>query len=208
MTENDKSIAVKTTYHHGDLRRSLLDAAKTMIRAEGIKAVTMRKLAARVGVSRSALYHHFADKQDLLCALALEGFERQKSQFTDSKQALSEVELFSRHIRDYVMFAVENPEYYDLMFGRDIWKSGHPTEALKVEAYTSFRNYTHAIAHWQAQGIIPAEFEPTRFAQVSWSMLHGISRLLIDGIYVDREAMEGMCQTAAKMLLNRSPAES
>src|SRR5215211_2917147 len=61
-------------YHHGNLRRALLDEALATIRAEGVDAVTLREIGARLGVSRTALYRHFADKRALLTAVATEGF--------------------------------------------------------------------------------------------------------------------------------------
>lgn len=194
----------KKQYHHGDLRGSLLNAARLMIREQGIDAVSMRKLADKVGVSRTALYHHFAGKHELLCALAEEGFHRysQKANKLLTDMHLNTEERFALHVRSYVEFAIENPEYYDLMFGRTIWKSEAPTDTLKEQAYSVFRYYSQAVNDWQQQGLLPADLDTLRFAQVSWSMLHGISRLIIDGIYADGEAMEGMCQMAAKVILN------
>src|SRR5215211_7813797 len=61
-------------YHHGDLRRALLEEALQTIQAHGVEAVTLRAIGERLGVSRTALYRHFADKQALLAAVAAEGF--------------------------------------------------------------------------------------------------------------------------------------
>ena len=61
-------------YHHGNLRRALLDEALATIRAEGVEGLTLREIGTRVGVSRTALYRHFADKRALLAAVATEGF--------------------------------------------------------------------------------------------------------------------------------------
>jgi len=64
----------RSSYHHGDLRAALLAAARDMIAEAGIEGLSLRKLAERAGVSRTAPYHHFQDKNDLLCAIAAEGF--------------------------------------------------------------------------------------------------------------------------------------
>src|SRR5688500_13049468 len=61
-------------YHHGNLRRALLDEALVIVRAEGVEGLTLREIAPRLGVSRAALYRHFADKRALLTAVATEGF--------------------------------------------------------------------------------------------------------------------------------------
>src|SRR5580765_68802 len=67
-------------YHHGNLRRGLLDEALATIRAEGVDALTLREIGARLGVSRTALYRHFADKRALLAAVATEGFRTLREQ--------------------------------------------------------------------------------------------------------------------------------
>ena len=72
MTESSQ----KSSYHHGDLKRALLDETARILREEGEDALSLRHLAASVGVSRTAPYHHFRDKQSLLCAVAEEGFAR------------------------------------------------------------------------------------------------------------------------------------
>src|SRR3954454_4575799 len=70
-----RSAARKTRpYHHGNLRRALLDEALATIKAEGVEGLTLREIGARLGVSRTALYRHFADKRALLTAVATEGF--------------------------------------------------------------------------------------------------------------------------------------
>src|ERR687892_1743782 len=67
-------------YHHGNLRRGLLDEALATIRAEGVDGLTLREIGARLGVSRTALYRHFADKRALLTAVATEGFRALREQ--------------------------------------------------------------------------------------------------------------------------------
>src|SRR5687767_3851509 len=67
-------------YHHGNLRRALLDEAVATIRNEGVSALTLREIGFRLGVSRTALYRHFADKNALLAAVATEGFRMLREQ--------------------------------------------------------------------------------------------------------------------------------
>ena len=66
----------RSRYHHGDLRRALLDEAVRTIQQDGVEAVTLRETGRRLGVSRTALYRHFRDKSALLAAVAHEGFQR------------------------------------------------------------------------------------------------------------------------------------
>lgn len=194
---------MKSSYHHGDLRQVLMDEAAKMIRNEGEQAFSMRKLATQVGVSRTAPYHHFSDKQALLCAIAEEGFRRFQLFETTIVQApktsLLAFEVIEGFVQRYVHFAVENAEYYDLMFGGHLWKDQLLTESLTREAHASFKRYVDGIRQWQEQGAVLPSVDPLRYAQVSWSTLHGMSRLLIDGIYVDQASIEPICQNAARM---------
>src|SRR5215510_3021373 len=70
----------RRSYHHGNLRRALLDEALATIRTEGVDGLTLREIGARLGVSRTALYRHFADKRGLLAAVATEGFRMLRQQ--------------------------------------------------------------------------------------------------------------------------------
>ncbi|KAA1194287.1 TetR/AcrR family transcriptional regulator [Pseudohalioglobus sediminis] len=191
-------MAEKSTYHHGDLRRTLLDQAAGLLREEGEKGLSMRALAARAGVSRTAPYHHFADKQQLLCAIAEEGFRRFVGVLRIESAALSEQRL-QQFVRNYLEFAVNNAEYYDLMFGSQLWKSGHISSALQDEAHSSFRFYVAQVRAWQDQQRISPTLDALRYAQVTWSTLHGMCRLLIDGIYLDTATMGPMCDQAGSM---------
>lgn len=194
----------KKSYHHGDLRVSLQEEAATLIREQGIEGLSMRKLADRVGVSRSAPYHHFSDKQELLCAIAERGFLLQEEalkelQLDDLAPLTEQVRQFIRH---YVSWSVDHPEYYDLMFGREIWRSEPKSESFVQSSHGYFRRYVERVEAWQQEGLLGAEFEALRFAQVSWSTMHGLARLLIDGIYIDRKALDAMCDTAADMFFS------
>ncbi|MDO8287869.1 MAG: helix-turn-helix domain-containing protein [Parvibaculum sp.] len=100
----------KTKYHHGDLKRALLDAAMTLIDIRGHDALTMREAARRAGVSEAAPYRHFANLDELLGAVALEGFE----------MLIADLESLSsaKRIKSaYLAFAGDFPGRYQLMFG-------------------------------------------------------------------------------------------
>ena len=102
-------------------------------------------------------------------------------------------------VRDYLDFALDNAEYYDLMFGSQLWKSGSASEALTGEAHGAFRFYLEQVREWQGHGLVDESLDVLRYAQVSWGTLHGLSRLLIDGVYADRDTMGPMCDQAATM---------
>ena len=68
-------IQKKSGYHHGDLKQTLIDVSVDVINREGLEALSLRALATQAGVSSGAPYHHFADRNDLLATIALQGFE-------------------------------------------------------------------------------------------------------------------------------------
>jgi len=196
-------MSSKAKYHHGDLRQSLVANATEMVSEAGIEGLSLRKLAERIGVSRTAAYHHFADKNDLLCAIAEQGFEQWHQHaseiFTEDK--LSNEDKYRHFVHAYIGFATQNPSLYDLMFGRVIWKENQSTEALKSMAYASFNYQVKMTKLWQEQGIIRADENTLRLAQVTWATLHGIARLVIDGIYAQENQIDEMCECAVKVFL-------
>ncbi|GAA6152963.1 TetR/AcrR family transcriptional regulator [Pseudoteredinibacter isoporae] len=192
---------VKKNYHHGDLKGTLEDAAVEILREVGVNGLSMRKLADRVGVSRSAPYHHFEDKKALLNAIAHRGFILQGMAIDaqEPEAGSSFREQVKSFVHAYVTWAVEHPEYYDLMFGREVWQENNPPDEFAQESRGYFRRYVARVERWQDSGDISRDLSALRFAQVSWSSLHGISRLLIDGIYVDKKAQTAICDAAANI---------
>ena len=107
-------------YHRENLRNVLLQQAAQMIHESGVEALSMRKLAERAGVSRTAAYHYFADKNELLCDIAEAGYQRSiKMQAMAAEDATSSgAQQIRQLVTEYVRFAADNPEQYDLMYGR------------------------------------------------------------------------------------------
>ena len=180
-------------------------AAKALIAEAGIDNLSLRKLAERAGVSRTAPYHHFSDKNDLLCAIAAQGFRRrhQAAQDTFNDPSLTAAQKFAEYICGYVRFAAENPEEYELMFGRNIWKQKHSTQELLDVAYPCFQHQLEMITSWQASGLIGGD-NPLRTSQVIWGTVHGIAKLLIDGIYTDSAQIEEVSLCAVTLFIKRT----
>ena len=194
----------KKTYHHGDLRQSLLDSATSIIRGNGLEALSMRKLADHVGVSRMAPYHHFKDKNELLCAIAEQGFlleDEAVRSLPEQFPSLPPDALFEHYVLTYIRFANEHPETYDLMFGRDIWKVGKPTESLKQVSRNSFRIWVEWIERLQQQNLFDNKEPALRIAQATWASLHGLCRLFNDGIYVNKQDLEAIAKTTVNLLI-------
>lgn len=194
----------KTNYHHGNLRTTLLDAATTIIREKGIDELSLRKLATHVGVSRTAPYHHFKDKNELLCAIAEEGFKQRHLDATKSfdDDTLSMTDKFRAYIHQYVKFAITNPELYELMFGRTIWKTKKSTEGLRSTAYPCFQHQVEMTRAWQEMGLLDKQENTLRLSQVVWGSIHGIAKLMIDGIYTEISQIEDICECAVRVFIN------
>ena len=188
-------------YHHGDLRDTLLREAAILLREHGVQGLSLRRLAERAGVSRTAPYHHFTDKNALLCALAEQGFLRLDRLIDGMSLDPADPEPGLRQfVRDYLRFAAEDPERYELMFGRTLWKAGRPDPALTRVAHDCFRRYVEAVRP-ERLGSLDQGADPLRVAQASWATLHGLCRLLLDGIYLRREDMEAVSDQAVTLML-------
>lgn len=209
-----KNKPLKSSYHHGDLRTTLINSAIEILNKDGLKEVSLRKLAAKVGVSRAAPYKHFKDKNELLCALAEKGFRQLHEINKLGFETVSTAESGNERgkIRDfihgYIQFAEENPELYDLMFGRTIWKNETSTEELRESAYPCFQFQVSMTEDWQKKGLLHMTDNALRTSQILWGTVHGIAKLFIDGIYSDINQREELCDFAVEMYLKKKSEEA
>lgn len=167
-------------YHHGHLRQALVDQAVRTIREKGVEALTLREAGARLGVSRTALYRHFADKQSLLAAVATEGFRafREALAAAWEGQGRGRVGLQAMG-RAYVRFALASPSHYRVMFGSFLAHAKCDPD-LTVVAESAFRVLVDAITELQANGLV-REGRADELAVFVWSSVHGLAMLAIDG---------------------------
>ncbi|GAB3885963.1 TetR/AcrR family transcriptional regulator [Kibdelosporangium lantanae] len=166
-------------YHHGDLRDALLDAAETLIREQGVNGWSLREASAKVGVSPSAAYHHFASRDDLVRALSdrvLVRLAHRLARSAGHARGDSHARLVALG-RTYVRWALADPAVARLVLsvGSSGALSPHPHEVLAAEL--------------RRLGLPPgSDF-------VVWSAIHGLATLLVDGLMrveghraVDRQA--------------------
>ena len=164
-------------YHHGDLRRALLQEAVRVIQAQGVDMLTLRSAGERLGVSRTALYRHFADKAALLEAVAGEGFRTLRTELLAAWAGGGAAEFEAMGLA-YVRFAVANPSHYRVMFGGFV--RGHDNPELMLEAAGAFQALVDAIVALQRAGEMRAD-DPLQMARFIWAVVHGIAMLAIDG---------------------------
>ncbi|WP_098892332.1 MULTISPECIES: TetR/AcrR family transcriptional regulator [Streptomyces] len=164
-------------YHHGDLRRVILDAALDVIATNGPGALSLRDLARRAGVSHAAPAHHFKDRTGLLTAVAAEGY----ALFADALAGAPD--LRERGIA-YVRFAATHPAHFQVMFQPDLHRTDDP-DLLAARARA-----TEALRAGVADLPPAGRGEDDRLAGVAaWSLAHGFATLLLSGNLSD--AMEG-----------------
>lgn len=170
----------KDRYHHGDLGQALRNAALRTIQREGVDALTLRGVGKDVGVSRTALYRHFADKAALLRAVAAEGFRMLRLALVQAWEGNGKGHKgFEAMGEAYVRFAVENPSHYRVMFGAAIFGGAEDPE-LEREGSAAFQALVDALVDQQREGLIVADPAP-QLALYIWSLVHGVAMLAIDG---------------------------
>jgi AcrR family transcriptional regulator len=194
----------KRSYHHGDLRRALLDAALAILAVAGPHGLTLREVAQKVGVTPPAMYHHFKDKEALLAAVAEEGFVELFDTMTKARdEATSKGASRLRAMsRGYVRFAVAHPAHFRVMFDKLIDYHAYPS--LHAAADRAFAALLEAIAEGQKSGVV-RRGDPTELALLAWSTVHGLAILwigsAIQGPSGERCSIEQLTDAATEMLV-------
>lgn len=138
----------KPAYHHGDLKNVLLGAALAAVEREGPEAVSLRELAARLGVSRAAPYRHFADRDELLAAVAAHGFEALIEVYECALAGPGDARARLRNgLRGYLEFAARRPGLHALMFEGDLLRRSHPPPVLIGPANRAYELLWKAVAN-------------------------------------------------------------
>lgn len=173
--------APKRPYHHGDLRRAVIETALEMLREEKDWQFTLREVARRAGVSHAAPYKHFPDKAALLAELAMIGFDQLREALMQAQLDVGGAprEALMPMARAYVDFGVDNPALYRLMFGTE--RGNRSDVNLDENAITVFSTVIDVLGRGQSADVFRRR--PVRDqATACWSLLHGITMLSIDGL--------------------------
>ena len=177
------NVKKSTSYHHGNLKESLLSTALHMVDTEGFDAITLREITQRLGTSRSAVYRHFESKEALMKGVIEQGYAQLDELFTpifrDKNRSVEErFELMSRA---YLQFAIEHPNLYRLLFGERYRE--------EREGICDYRDETQATGLYALIGLLLEAQEegnvekgdPMIQAATIWASVHGLASLLIDG---------------------------
>ena len=185
------------SYHKGDVKQNAVNIAFAIVQAEGGKKLTMRHLADEIGISHTALYRHYKNKDAVLLQVATKGFtqlmlqmaEGLKAQDKDSAAQLSDAALA------YIEFALQHAEIYRLMSG-DFAQNSSANVELSGLSNQMFEILKMIILKGQAEGVFKGDdAESAGFAL--WSLLHGYVELTLrGGARDDAEAAVGLLISA------------
>lgn len=173
-------------YHHGDVRNVLLQQAENILTDEGPAGLSLRRLARLTGVSEAAPYRHFDGKDGILAAVAIAAFERFAEQLESAADSHpNHEERIMALGAAYVQFAVENPQHFRLIFGRE----RPPLDqypALRDAADNAFDVLQRAVTSVdrKAEMTLAEAASAYNRALAAWSRAHGIAMLVIDGMIV------------------------
>jgi len=166
-------------YHHGDLRRALIDAALALLTESGAEQLSLRAVARKAEVSHAAPYRHFPDKNALLAAVAERGFSQLTAALESAEPRLdSPREWLRAESLQYLNFALAHSRLYRLMFGPQLEKPAH--EALASTSLAAFGQLVDRMAEIgrQEEG---TDADAGERAMVLWATLHGLALLMLDG---------------------------
>lgn len=188
----------RDTYHHGELRSALIAAALALLEREGPQALSLRRLAREAGVSAMAPYHHFANRNDLMAAVAQEGF-CQLQQEKAGLVALSDSDPAGALVAGtvgYVDFVLARPNLYRLMKGPEFTGPDiHPdlAAAMAAPAASLLAMIRRACPAIDKQAAIAR-------GKVLWALAHGLAILALDRQIDPQEARDLAQQGAATLI--------
>jgi AcrR family transcriptional regulator len=187
-------------YHHGSLRRALVDETVRTIQRRGVEALTLRSVGAALGVSRTALYRHFTDKDALLAVVAREGFVALKAALDAARARTSTLrDQLTEMGAAYVRFAIEHEAHYQVMFGRFLERCRDEPELI-ADAGAAFQALVDMIVDLQHARAI-RQGDPGELSRFVWATVHGISLLAINGqLGPDRTAGLALYEQSAPLI--------
>ncbi|WP_435191409.1 TetR/AcrR family transcriptional regulator [Streptomyces sp. bgisy126] len=189
-----------STYHHGDLRAACLRAARELLEEDGSAGLSLRAVARRAGVSATAPYRHYADREALVSAVAAEGYRELAEDLTAVHPAPSTPDDLAAVAVAYVRFALEHPALFRAMFAEPC----DPTSEERVAATAAISAYVHGIV----RDAFPGVDDPDALSTTVWALVHGLAFLHLDGKLDTStpEAVADRVRTSVSALFAVSPA--
>jgi AcrR family transcriptional regulator len=171
----------KKTYHHGDLKNALIQAGVEILAEDGVSGLSLRKVALKAGVSHSAPYAHFVDKQALIAAISTEGFRQlyERVSGVTEKYKSQPAKQLIEVAWAYVQFAMDDPDRFKVMFSAVLEKEKEYPEFV-AESQRNFQLVKMIVEANQASGQLRSG--PIELVALSaWGIVHGFVMLLLEG---------------------------
>ncbi|MEA4811597.1 MAG: TetR/AcrR family transcriptional regulator [Anaerolineaceae bacterium] len=171
----------KKTYHHGDLKNALVTAGEEILNEGSVEALSLRQVAKRAGVSHSAPYAHFADREALFAAISAVGFEALYTRLNETLQAFQgdPAKALVEIALTYINFALERPMRFQLMFS-GIVKDENKYPDLVIATHRTFALIENQAIAAQDIGLL-RKGESDILALSLWSLVHGFVCLYMEG---------------------------
>lgn len=196
-------------YHHGDLKNALIKAGVEILAKEGVDGLSLRKVAQHAGVSHSAPYAHFPDKQSLIAAISTEGFNQlyAKLEAAISPYLKNPKKQLLEGAKAYVRFAEENTDTFKIMFSGVLEKEKEYPTFVESSSKT-FGLVVMVVQACQNTGILPAA-SADLLAVTIWGQIHGIVSLALEGqvshTVLERYNVWDVVSFAIEQMLLRQP---
>jgi len=170
----------KKSYHHGDLKNALIEAGADILSKDGVSGLSLRKVAQKAGVSHTAPYAHFADKQALIAAISTEGYKKLYDQIAQVAEQYRSDPL-RRLVESswaYVQFALDEPDHFKVTLSGMIEKE-QDYPAFVETAKQTFSLVVEVVAQCQQAGILCKGAADLTAVSV-WALIHGFVTLLLE----------------------------
>lgn len=179
MNTTNTTNTTNTSYHHGNLRQELMNLAEQHLINGGISELSLRALAREIGVSQTAPYRHFKDKNALLAALATEGFSR-FFEFCIPSETEPRADLSLLYFGlGYVQFAKTHTEMFHLMFG-PVLQPRNDYPELFAAGREAIYKVRAGVERGYKTGVLRELDDVASVAHTVWAAVHGVATLMLD----------------------------
>jgi AcrR family transcriptional regulator len=190
-----------SSYHHGDLRVACVRAARELLEEDGSAALSLRAVARRAGVSPTAPYRHYADRDALVSAVAAQGYRELAEHLAAAHPSPATPDELAAVAVAYVRFALDHPALFRVMFAEPC----DPTSEERVSATAAISEYVRGIVRTVFPGA-----DAEALSTTVWALVHGLAFLHLDG-KLDTSTPEVVAEqvrSAVQALFTAAPAMS
>ncbi|RZU45964.1 TetR family transcriptional regulator [Streptomyces sp. BK022] len=188
-----------SSYHHGDLRAACLRAARELLEEDGSAGLSLRAVARRAGVSATAPYRHYADRDALVSAVAAEGYRELAEHLAAAHPEPRTPDELASVAVAYVRFALDRPAMFRVMFAEPC----DPNSEERVAATAAISEYVRGIVRAVFPGV-----DPDALSTTVWALVHGLAFLHLDGKLDSSapEVVDAQVRAAVQALFSASAA--